>query len=435
MDRASHRKLGVIAAGFTFLAAAASPSCAVETDAREEARGRWLIAPESGGPGCVLNLSIEANGTAKVTSGGCRGEVALMSRASHWELDESGRIVLRDASQNRIVTLAKLENSIFREDEAPGRALVMKPATPAPAPQAAAVPAPPAGPGQPATATQTASPAPKGAAATAGTPARGEGRSIAAAAAPEPPPGAPEAAALPSRGVPPRPPGPPVVAALDLPGAEPEPAAAPEAPRPAPVAFPIPARKPAVPKPPPVVAAAVPPANAPLALVPAPVPGAGTASPSPLSPAVPAAPGVGPAAGPAMPATVQAFAAPATPSLQPSAPAGVGPAPGAPAAQAPAAAGKVVARWVMKRPTGEVLCRASLHEGASPARPGASALTLSPGCAQAVTRLQLSGWARQGNELVLLGATGASLSFVPQEDGSYAKAAKEGGQPLLLVKP
>lgn len=91
--------------------------------------------------------------------------------------------------------------------------------------------------------------------------------------------------------------------------------------------------------------------------------------------------------------------------------------------------------WAMVRPEGERLCMISLSESAPPGGGESYALTIPGTCDPAVMKLKLASWRVEGLALMLYGMDGASLAFEPDGKGGFRKSAREGGRPLLLVRP
>lgn len=91
--------------------------------------------------------------------------------------------------------------------------------------------------------------------------------------------------------------------------------------------------------------------------------------------------------------------------------------------------------WFMVRPTGESVCMISLSDKPPPAGQESYGLNVRSPCDAGVTKLKLVSWRIEGLSLMLLGSDGASLAFEPDGKGGYSKDAREGGKPLLLVRP
>lgn len=94
----------------------------------------------------------------------------------------------------------------------------------------------------------------------------------------------------------------------------------------------------------------------------------------------------------------------------------------------------VFGSWDLRRPGGPVLCTVGLLDRPPPGGEESYGLTLSKSCDAAIQRLKLASWRIEGLDLVLYGTDGASLAFTPRGDGAFAKAAREGGKPLDLVR-
>lgn len=91
-------------------------------------------------------------------------------------------------------------------------------------------------------------------------------------------------------------------------------------------------------------------------------------------------------------------------------------------------------RWDLRRPGGPVLCTVGLLDRPPAGGEESYGLTLSKTCDAAIQRLKLASWRIEGLDLMLYGTDGASLALTPRGDGTFAKAAREGGKPLDLVR-
>lgn len=106
-----------------------APAWSADEDTYRAMAGRWLVAPEAGGRGCILALkSDKAIGGRQVDGAeACQGAVAALADAAAWDLDEGG-LVFRNALRKRVLRLREQEDATYREEVAPGKALVMLPA-------------------------------------------------------------------------------------------------------------------------------------------------------------------------------------------------------------------------------------------------------------------------------------------------------------------
>ncbi len=92
-------------------------------------------------------------------------------------------------------------------------------------------------------------------------------------------------------------------------------------------------------------------------------------------------------------------------------------------------------RWQFQRPDGTPICGVTFTTGLISPISGFRALTIAPECDPALKKLKLVKWHVEGALLVLVGAETADLTLVPKADGSFVKSGKEGGKPLVLVRP
>lgn len=115
----------------TFILAlvASAPAGAVDEEVYRAMAGRWLVAPEAGGRGCILALRTEKTIGGRQVDGveKCQGAVATLGDAAAWDLDEGG-LVFRNALRKRVLGLREREDATYRQEAAPGKALVMLPA-------------------------------------------------------------------------------------------------------------------------------------------------------------------------------------------------------------------------------------------------------------------------------------------------------------------
>jgi hypothetical protein len=120
------------AAGAILSAGAALSAGAVDEAVYRATAGRWLIAPEGGGKGCVITLSTETTIGGRRLDGvaGCKGAVPAVAEAASWDFDnEKSGIVFRDALRKRLLEVVEQETATYRQEPAdPGKALVMFPA-------------------------------------------------------------------------------------------------------------------------------------------------------------------------------------------------------------------------------------------------------------------------------------------------------------------
>jgi hypothetical protein len=91
--------------------------------------------------------------------------------------------------------------------------------------------------------------------------------------------------------------------------------------------------------------------------------------------------------------------------------------------------------WILRRPDGPVLCRLGLAEEPPPGGEESFALAVAPGCDPAVAALRLASWRIEGVALMLYGEEGRSLAFLADGSGGFRKAPREGGRPLLMLRP
>jgi Protease inhibitor Inh len=96
-------------------------------------------------------------------------------------------------------------------------------------------------------------------------------------------------------------------------------------------------------------------------------------------------------------------------------------------------ASAVFGEWVMRRPGGEVVCQVRFLDKPPPGGQESYSLSLAPGCQQVVAKLKLATWRIETTDLLLYSPDGESLAFVPTATG-FAKAAREGGRPLVLER-
>ena len=89
--------------------------------------------------------------------------------------------------------------------------------------------------------------------------------------------------------------------------------------------------------------------------------------------------------------------------------------------------------WILRRPSGEVLCRIKLDANPDQNENG----TMSPtgDCTTAVIKLKLEYWQVDTFDLTLMSGDGAALRLTMRADGSFEKIREEGGKPLLMVRP
>ena len=95
---------------------------------------------------------------------------------------------------------------------------------------------------------------------------------------------------------------------------------------------------------------------------------------------------------------------------------------------------ELVGTWVLKRPDGPDLCRVTLAGTPPPGGGESFALSVAADCDPAITGLALTTWRIEGAAVVLHGAGGRSLAFLADGKSGLAKAPREGGRPLLMVK-
>ncbi|MDO9415844.1 AprI/Inh family metalloprotease inhibitor [Pararhizobium sp.] len=95
-------------------------------------------------------------------------------------------------------------------------------------------------------------------------------------------------------------------------------------------------------------------------------------------------------------------------------------------------AAAIKGEWLMKRPSGEILCKISLGDtrGEDENYP----MKTAGACDTAVKKLDFSLWSASGLGITMMNTEGGSLSFVATPDG-FDKAPEEGGKPLALVRP
>ncbi|HZP19417.1 MAG TPA: AprI/Inh family metalloprotease inhibitor [Bauldia sp.] len=97
-------------------------------------------------------------------------------------------------------------------------------------------------------------------------------------------------------------------------------------------------------------------------------------------------------------------------------------------------AGKIYGTWQLARPNAPALCTLTLKDRPPPGGEESFEAVVAPGCDPAVASLKLAAWRVEGVYLVLYGTDGRSLSFQADGKGGFAKAAKEGGKPLLMTR-